>query len=394
MVSLEWQLGIAGKVSPFVTFMWWIFIFCVLAILYTWVGYGFMLKGLSWVRKAPIHSQPYFPLVTVIVAARNEESNIEHRLRNLLELDYPPHCLEIIVGSDGSKDRTAAIVQQIKDPRIQVFKFSESRGRASVHNDAVQRAHGEVLIFTDAATRFDPSFLRTLIPNFADAKVGCVSGVIEFGNREASEISRKRGLYWRYEYWLRRLESKCGILVCASGPCMAVRKTLFRPLENGSYDVDFMTPLDVVQAGSLVLQEDNAIAYDEMFSTPRQELRAQARMVSRNLAGYADRQFLLTRYAYFPLAWSLISHKILRWGTPLILLGAFLANGALAFDGHLRVCWLLQILFYLTAVLGWLITRSGREMSFFSAPFAFCLANLGFLLGILKALRSQRIVVY
>lgn len=372
----------------------WIFTFCVLAILYTWFGYGLTLKVVSCIRNVPIHSQPYFPLVTVIVAARNEENNIEHRLRNLLELDYPPQCLEIIVGSDGSKDRTAAIVQQIQDPRVQVFEFSESRGRASVHNEAVQRAHGEVLIFTDAATRFHQSFLSTLTPSFADAKVGCVSGVIEFGNREASEISRKRGLYWRYEYWLRGLESTCGLLVCASGPCMAVRKTLFRSLANSSYDVDFMTPLDVVQAGSLVLQEEKAIAYDEMFSTPRQEMRAQARMVSRNLAGYADRKFLLTRYAYLLLAWSLISHKILRWSTPLILLLAFLANAALAVGGHLRVLWLLQVLFYLTAVLGWFTARSGREMNIFSAPFAFCLANLGFLLGIFKAMKSQRIVVY
>ena len=372
----------------------WCLILCLLIVSYTWFGYGVLLAGLSHLRKIPIRKRSFTPRVSVIVAARNEAKQIRARLTNLLELDYPPEQLEILVASDGSIDGTAEIVRSIRDQRIRLLDFAQSRGRAAVHNDAAETASGDFLLFTDAATRFEPSFLKTLIRNFADARVGCVSGIIHFGNRDVSPVCRQRGAYWRYEYWLRRLESQSGILVCASGPCMAVRRELFQPLEDLSYDVDFMTPLDVVEAGFLVRQEEQAIAYDEMFATPREELRAQIRMVSRNLSGYLDRRCLLDarRNAWF--AWSLVSHKVLRWATPFLLLLLFVVAGILAAQGHARALWLAQTAFYGFAVIGWLRNRSGQPTRIFALPFAFCLANLGFFLGMVNAFRNERIVTY
>jgi hypothetical protein len=175
---------------------------------------------------------------------------------------------------------------------------------------------------------------------------------------------------------------------------MAVRRELFQPLKDLSYDVDFITPLDVVQAGFLVLQEEQAIAYDEMFATPRQELRAQIRMVSRNFGGYLDRRCLLSSCSTAWLAWSLISHKVLRWSTPFLLLLAFVTTAILAAQDHAPAVWLAQVVFYGAALVGWLRTRSGRQTRVFALPFAFCLANVGFFLGMVKALRNQRIVNY
>jgi len=372
----------------------WFLILCFLMIAYTWFGYGLLLAGLSHFRKVSIQRGSFTPRVSIIVAAKNEEKQMRGRLANLLQLDYPPEQLEILVASDGSTDRTVEIVRSVKDERVRLLDFPESRGRAAVHNDAAERARGEILVFTDAATRFERSFLQYLIRNFADARVGCVSGIINFGNREVSAVRRQRGLYWRYEYWLRRLEDQCGILVCASGPCMAVRRGLFQPLKDLSYDVDFMTPLDVAEAGFLVLQEDEAVAYDEMFATPRQELRAQVRMVSRNFGGYLDRHCLLDARRNAWLAWSLVSHKVLRWSTPFLLLLAFVSTGILAAQGHASALWLAQVVFYGTALIGWLRTRSGRQTRVFALPFAFCLANVGFFLGMIKAFRNQRIVTY
>jgi cellulose synthase/poly-beta-1,6-N-acetylglucosamine synthase-like glycosyltransferase len=363
-------------------------------ISYTWFGYGVLLTGLSGIRKASIQRRSFTPRVSIIVAAKNEERQMQGRLTNLLELDYPPEQLEILVASDGSTDRTAEIARSVKDQRIRLLAFPQSRGRAAVHNDAAQIARGEILVFTDAATRFERSFLQNLVRNFADARVGCVSGIINFGNREVSAVCRQRGLYWRYEYWLRRLESRCGILVCASGPCMAVRRELFQPLKGLSYDVDFMTPLDVAEAGFLVLQGDEAVAYDEMFATPRQELRAQIRMVSRNFGGYLDRRCLLNARSTAWLAWSLVSHKVLRWSTPFLLLLTFVTTGILAAQGHASALWLAQVVFYGAALVGWFRARRGQQARVFALPFAFCLANVGFFLGMVKAFRNQRIVTY
>jgi biofilm PGA synthesis N-glycosyltransferase PgaC len=367
---------------------------CLLLVSYTWLGYGLFLLVLSRFQQVRIQRSEYIPRVSIIVAARNEEKQIEERINNLLALQYPKDHLEIIVGSDGSTDRTSAIVRAFTDERIRLFEFAESRGRAAVHNETVARAGGDIVVFTDAATRFDARFLQQIMQNFADPRVGCVSGSITFGNHAASEISESRGLYWRYEYWLRDLESRSGVFGCASGPCMAVRRQFFKPLEKPSYDVDFMTPLDVITAGFLVLQDERAVAYDEMFSTPRQELRAQIRMVSRNLAGYLDRYCLLGQPRNLLCAWGLISHKVLRWATPFFLLIVFLATGILAVRGRMTVLWAAQILFYGSAVAGWIWNRFGQSARIFSFPFSFCVANIGFLLGTIKSFRGKRIVVY
>lgn len=372
-----------------------LFMASLLLLLYTWVGYAALLALLARCRKVRIEKRPFTPPVSIIVAARNEEAHIRERIENLLEMDYPPEKLEILVASDGSTDRTAETVRGFTHQRVRLLEFAGSRGRAAVHNDAAAVTRGEILVFTDAATRFDRGFLKSLLANFADARVGCVSGIIAFRNRGATNLTQQRGLYWRYEYWLRQRESDSGVLACASGPCMAVRKELFRPLADATYDVDFITPLDVVQAGRLVLQEPAALSFDQMFPTPQQELRAQVRMVARNLGGYVDRHCLLDSPQFAWFAWSLVSHKVLRWMTPFFLLVLFASSTALAARGGSALAlWLGQVAFYASALLGWRRARAHRPAWVFSAPFAFCLANAGFLFGVWKCLRNERIVAY
>src|SRR5580704_9603217 len=167
---------------------------------------------------------------------------------------------------------------------------------------------------------------------------------------------------------------------------MSVRRNLFRLLQEATYDVDFMTPLDVIDAGALVVQDSTARATDLMFSSSRQELKAQARMVSRNLGGYLDRRFLVGPSRFVRYAWSLLSHKVLRWLTPFILLTALLSNILLSIRGHVVSLLLLQLGFYAAAAIGWWRIELKRPASVFSGPFAFCLANVGFFLGVMKCI--------
>jgi glycosyltransferase involved in cell wall biosynthesis len=364
------------------------------AVLYIWLGYPGFLFLLGHLRKYPIDKRKITPTVSIVIAVRNEEKGIGDRIRNLLELDYPPDLFEVYVASDGSIDRTVEIARAFSDERVHVLEFPKQRGRALVHNDVVPLTKGDIIVFTDSATRFDPSFLSEIVSNYADPRVGCVNGMLDFENRNASTITRQRGLYWRYELWLRQAETDCGIFLCASGPCMSVRRNLFRPLQNPTYDVDFMTPLDVIEAGALVVQDSKARATDLMFSSSQQELKAQARMVSRNLGGYSDRRFLVGPARLVPYAWSLLSHKVLRWLTPFFLLTALLGNILLSVRGHAMFLLLLQLAFYAAAAIGWWLMELKRPASIFSGPFAFCLANVGFFLGVMKCVGNERVTTY
>lgn len=367
---------------------------CAALLLYTWMGYGCLVWLLAKLRPIRVRKAPITPMVSIIVAARNEQENIRARIEDLLLLSYPRDKIQIIIASDGSKDRTADLVRERSDEQVLLLEFPKSRGRAAVHNDTVAVASGQILVFTDAATRFARDFVTELVSNFADPRVGCVSGEIVFENRNATSVTRPRSLYWRYEYWMRNCESRCGVSACASGPCMAVRRDLFRPFAHGSYDVDFMTPLDVVEQGYLVLQDPSAIAVDQMFAAPRQEFRAQVRMVSRNLRGYLDRYCLLSLSGRPQFAWALVSHKVLRWLTPFFLITLFSSNTFLVLRGHWFPLGIAQLTFYMAAAIGWLMVKTRQSASPFSVPFAFCLANVGFLFGVLRSLRDQRITVY
>jgi cellulose synthase/poly-beta-1,6-N-acetylglucosamine synthase-like glycosyltransferase len=96
--------------------MHWIFWFSLIALVYTYLGYPCMLGLLARRRQSPIRRDRLsFPSISVIIAAHNEEERISDRIKNCLSLDYPRHCLEVIIISDGSTDSTNEILRQFED---------------------------------------------------------------------------------------------------------------------------------------------------------------------------------------------------------------------------------------------------------------------------------------
>ncbi|RLB04932.1 MAG: hypothetical protein DRG83_03730, partial [Deltaproteobacteria bacterium] len=232
------------------------------SLIYVYFGYLGFLKLISIVKKVrTCDTAVYndcFPIVSVIVAAYNEEKSIGRRIENLLEQNYPKDKLEIIVASDGSTDRTVRIAKQFLG--VKVLDFKENRGRAAIQNDGVKIAKGEVIVFTDSETEFEKNFLRRITEYFFYEKVGCVVGNLVYRTQRTS-ISESEGFYWKLEKKLRRLESDLGILSTATGACMAVRKNLWKDLAPID-DSDFTTPLDVILQGYKIVYAPDAIAYD------------------------------------------------------------------------------------------------------------------------------------
>jgi cellulose synthase/poly-beta-1,6-N-acetylglucosamine synthase-like glycosyltransferase len=338
--------------------------------------------------------QPRAPSVTIIVPVHNEEKRIAAKLGDCLELLYPHDQMEIIVASDGSTDRTEEIVRRfaVADSRVRWLQSESRVGKSGVQNLAAQQARGHLLFFTDANTAMTPGVLRTMTDNLADPAVGLVTATVFFGHPEDA-VEKGQGFYWRYELFLRAAESDLGILATGSGQALLVRRELFRPLPTCHGD-DCIMPLDVRLQGYKIVQDREATVYDAMPHSIEGELRTRIRMTARNWSGTLARPALLNPLRFPLTALGLLSHKLLRWLTPFFLSAVLLSNTFLAIHGRFILLWCLQGGFYFSALVGWLLTRQQRPAWLFGYPFSFCLANVGFLLGMVKALRNQKLVAY
>jgi cellulose synthase/poly-beta-1,6-N-acetylglucosamine synthase-like glycosyltransferase len=373
-------------------------------VFYAWAVYPglvFILASL-FSRKKPSHERFLCkpdgarcdPFVSIIIPVHNEQDTIAEKLQNCLALVYPHTRLEIVVASDGSTDRTAEIVRLFaaRDPRISWIESDHRVGKSGVQNLAASVARGDIFCFTDACTGMPPGVLQTMIDDLADPRVGLVTATVFVGHSEDA-VEKGQGLYWRYELFLRTAESDLGILATGSGQALFVRRELFRPLP-GCYGDDCIMPLDVRLQGYRVVQDRQAIVYDTMPHSIEGELRARIRMTARNWTGTLSRPALLNPLRFPLTSVGLVSHKLLRWLTPFFLAAVLLSSAALAVTGGPSLFFVLQVGFYLSALIGWMLARKHRPAWLFGYPFSFCLANVGFLLGMLKAFRNQKIVAY
>jgi cellulose synthase/poly-beta-1,6-N-acetylglucosamine synthase-like glycosyltransferase len=369
---------------------------CSAVLIYTWILYPLLLRLFNMLppRFACPANAAEVPFVSIIIAAHNEQETIAEKLQNCRELVYPHGRLEMIVASDGSTDRTAEIVGTFsaRDSRIVWLESDRRLGKSGVQNLAALKARGEVFLFTDARTGMPPGVLQIMVNDLADRRIGLVTATVLFGHSEDA-VEKGQGFYWRYELFLRAAESDLGILATGSGQALLVRRELFRPLP-ACYGDDCIMPLDVRLQGFRVVQGRRAIVYDTMPHSIEGELRARIRMTARNWAGTLSRPALLNPLRFPLTSVGLVSHKLLRWLTPFFLAAILLSSAVLAFEGEAAALWWLQIGFYLSALIGWSLARRQRPASVFGYPFSFCLANVGFLLGIVKALRNQKIVAY
>ena len=369
----------------------------LLLLAYTWTGYPLVLWLLGklfsrQVKRAP--SQDW-PKVSMIIAARNEEAKIAAKLADCLTLEYPHNRLEILVVSDHSTDRTDEIVEDFaaRDARIRLLAGQGALGKSGAQNLAVESASGDMLFFTDADTRTRPDMLKMLMENLADPTVGLVTANVFLGE-PGNAVAEGQGMYWRFELFLRKLESELGILATGSGQALLMRKELFRPLPL-VYGDDCVLPLDVRLQGYRVVQDTRVIVYDIMPNSIHGELKARIRMTARNWSGTLSRPAILNPFRFPVTAWALVSHKLLRWLTPFFLAVLLAANILLSVrSGDWKLLCALQLAFYAAALIGWLRARKGEPAWVFAYPFAFCLANVGFLLGMVKAMRGQKIARY
>lgn len=369
----------------------------VLLLLYVYFGYLYVLKLICMLSKRdvePTVADDYYPSVDVIVAAHNEAGVIQKRIENILSCDYPSHLLRVIVASDRSTDDTNQIVESYPDSRVLLIPCSKGAGKSDAQNEALEKVDADIVLFTDAESIFNDSFLREMMLPFSDPSVGVVGGKMVFSSDINTGVEQAQGYYWQYELEVRKCESQLGILAKASGSCLAVRHSVLRPIPSDVGE-DCVVPLDAALQGYRVVHVDKALAFDRMDSTVESEFKSRVRMTLRNWTGTWRRSSLLNVFKYPGYAFSLWSHKILRWLSPLFLILS--SVGTLMLSGQ-SMFWmsaaLLVALFYFAAFVGWICVKTDLKLPLVRTVFSFVLANIGFFVGVTKALAKKKIIAY
>ena len=299
------------------------------ALAWTHAGYPAAMGVLARACPRPIAREEVTPSVALVVCAHDEEAVIARRLENLLELEYPPGLLELVVASDGSGDRTNEIVRGFegREPRVRLIECPRE-GKVAAQHRAVRESASEVVAFTDANTLWKPDALKMLVRNLADPEVGYVCGQLRL---EGGEGANLEGLYWRYEMWVRTQESACSSITAGNGAVYAVRRSAYVE-DDPKYGHDFGFPYLMEQQGLRAVYEPAALALEPPASEPEDEYGRKVREISASWGHIlSGRMFRPTRPLYLA---ELLSHRLLRYSTGLLHLGLLLSNLALLVRGR------------------------------------------------------------
>jgi cellulose synthase/poly-beta-1,6-N-acetylglucosamine synthase-like glycosyltransferase len=323
---------------------------------YAQVGYLGLLAAWARVERPPALDEPPagpLPTVSLVIAAHDEEQVIAAKVANALALDYPADRLEILVGCDGCTDRTAAVAREAGGARVRVLELQPRAGKASVLARLVPAASGDIVVLTDANVMLEPGAVRALARRFQDPAVGAVVGRLRLRNPTSLEF--EEGLYWKYETLLKYLEGKRGCVLGANGGLYAIRRILFGPLPADTITDDYVIPVRIAVRGWRVPFEPAAVAHEDTTEDARKEFGRRARIGAGNWQAVARVPDVLdprTGFVFF----AFVSHKLLRWTTPLLLAFALLGTAAAAAApgawGY-RLLLALQLGFYALAFAGW-----------------------------------------
>ncbi len=342
------------------------------------------LTGRADRRRSPLRTEE-LPAVTLIIPAYNEEDHLEGKIANVGELDYPRGKLQIIFVSDGSTDRTNDLLRAISNPAVETMLLPQRSGKGQALNRAVERARHDLIVFSDAATLFQPDALRQLVRHFADPTVGVVCGALRF--RGGSEFKQTEGVYWRYETMLRLMEARLGATLTASGAIYALRRKCYRPLTPEDVIDDFVVPMRARKLGYRVLFDPEAEAVEFAGASVKDEFTRRVRLAVGSFRALGE----LARVPMDAIsAWSFFSHKLLRWVLPFLLIGLLASNLFLLDRPLYRALLYGQGAVYLWAMLGFLFRERVRRVPLALLCYYLMAINVAFLVGFVRYLGGRR----
>jgi glycosyltransferase involved in cell wall biosynthesis len=371
----------------------------VAVVVYAYTGYPLLLAAAAAVRPRDIRFSPIEPSVTVIIAAFNEERDIARKLETVLALDYPAGKRQVIVASDCSTDRTHDLVKDFAARGVQLVALPSRGGKTAAQNLAVLHARGDIVVFTDATTELAPNVIRKLVEPFADPRVGCAGAHVDYQTAGRTAIGRGGKLYWRYERFIKQLESRANSLIGVPGCLYAVRRALYVPIAPDLIS-DLVIALDVFASGHVSVYVPDAHVVEATHERADREFAMRCRVVVRSIHALAQRARLLNPFHAGVFALQLWSHKVLRYLVPELLIVVFALSLWLGFQPGPRAPFYLafaalQLAVYAVVPMAYVVCRRlNIRTGALSAPFYFVLANAAALWGLVSYLRGARAVTW
>lgn len=365
-------------------------------VLYSYLGYGILLYAMVKIKKMlvkePVFDKGFEPAVSLVVPCFNEAEYIEEKILNSLALDYPKEKLQLIFISDGSTDDTAARVR--KYPQVLALHEDARNGKAAAMNRAMKYVNAPIVVFCDANTDLNPEAIKEMVKHYADPKVGAVTGEKRIITKDKENASGAgEGIYWKYESFLKQLDSDFYTIVGAAGELMSYRTSLYRELPKDSLLDDLMQSMQIANDGYRVIYEKNAWAAETASANVGEELKRKVRIAAGAFQSMARLPRAFNLLGNFRVSFLFISHRVLRWTlAPLSLLFLFLINIPLALNGNLlyQIFMLAQVVFYAMALLGWYLANKQIKVKALFVPYYFFIMNLCMYLGLIRFLRGKQ----
>lgn len=365
---------------------------CAALVIYTYIGYGVLLYFLVKLkrllhknRKQPdIVSDNDLPDVTFMVCAYNEQDVVDMKIANTRTLDYPKDKLHIVWVTDGSDDTTNERLASYSE--VRVLYQPERKGKTAALNRGLALAETSIVIMTDANTMVNKGAIRETVRLMADPKVGCVAGEKRVMTKTEGEIAAEgEGLYWKYESKLKSLDSELYSAMGAAGEYCAVRKELCRPMPENTLLDDFILSMLIVKQGYRIAYTSKAYAMETGSENLVEESKRKQRIAAGGLQSIWWLKSMALPWNNLIVAFQLVSHRFLRWSiTPVALMALIPINTALVLcnaGACYTIIWCLQILFYISAFIGYAMSAKGKKNKLFYIAFYFLFMNVNVFRG-------------
>ena len=346
------------------TTLFWL---CLAIVVYTYVGYGLILYLLVFIKRLAIKAKPLaditddcLPEVTLMVCAYNEEDIISEKMSNTHSLDYPADRLHLVWVTDGSTDNTNSILSAYPDVKI-VFS-PERRGKSAALKHGIKEVSTEIVMMTDANTMLNPGAVREIVRLMQTPKVGCVSGEKKvMAKSDSDEAAQGEGLYWKYESTLKRLDSELYSAMGAAGELCVIRRQLMTDIPDDTLLDDFVISMEIVRMGYKIAYTSKAFAMEYGSADLHEESKRKRRIAAGGLQSSWRLRSLMNPLRHPVVAFQFVSHRVLRWTiTPVCLFALIPLNTILVLSGEgiiYTIIWILQILFYASALAGMKISK-------------------------------------